>query len=185
MGPTPLGPARVDRDGHRIAVATRIATRLIALTIACAMLAGCAAMPRDRSDFRVEDQDFELIADASLKMIERSHHVDTFVAAADIDTRARAALKGLRPVIAPGSVPKSVDLALPDQYFVVERFTIEDSVALVEGQIGPITKAAEGKNLPGCGLRFSMAFFWEIKEWRSHSYKILDCAQLRSWTPVD
>jgi hypothetical protein len=166
-------------------VIIRIAAQAAAFAIVCAMFAGCAAMPRDRSDFHVEDQDFTLIADASLKMIERSHQVAIFVAAADIDPRARDALRRLRPVVAPGAVPQSPDLALPEEYFVIERFTIEDSVAMVEGQIGPITRAAEGKNLPGCGLRFSMAFFWEIKEWRSHSYKILDCAQVRSWTPVD
>lgn len=142
-------------------------------------------MPRDRSNFQVEDQDFGLIADAALKMIERTHHVAAFVVSADTDPRARSALRKLRQVVAPEAVPKPAELVLPDEYFVIERFTIENSVAMVEGQIGPITKAAEGRNLPGCGLRFSMAFFWEIKEWRSHSYKVLDCAQPRSWTPVD
>ena len=156
------------------------------MALACAFIAACAQLlPRDRSEFQVENQDFELIAEASLKMIERTHRVAAFVVPSDVDSRARKALQKLRPVVTPNELPKSSDLAVPDEYFVVEHFTIEDAVAQVEGQIGPITKAAEGKNLPGCGLCFSMAFFWEIKEWRSHSYKILDCAQTRSWTPVD
>lgn len=164
----------------------RFAARLVALALICALSAACGQLvPRDRSSFRVEDRDFDLIAGASLKMIERTHHVAAFVAASDIDPRARTALEKLRPLIRPGDLPGSSDLALPDEYFIVERFSIEDAVAQVEGQIGPITKAAEGRNVQGCGLRFSMAFFWEIDEWRSHSYKILDCAQIRSWTPVD
>jgi hypothetical protein len=158
---------------------------LALVALACAFIAACAQLvPRDRSDFRLEDQDFDLIADASLKMIERTHRVAAFVVPTQVDARARAALQKLRPVIRPTELQSS-DIALPAEYFIVEHFTIEDAVAQVEGQIGPITRTAEGKNLPGCGLRFSMAFYWEIKEWRSHSYKILDCAQMRSWTPVD
>jgi hypothetical protein len=157
-----------------------------AILSGCTLLSGCTQLvPRDRQQFKVEDQDFAIIADASLKLVERTRPVITFVVPPAADARARAALKKLRAVARPEDVPKATDYVLPEGYFIVERFDIEDGAANFEGELGPVTRAAEGKNLPGCGLRFSMAFYWEAKGWASHSYKILDCAKTRMWTPVD
>ena len=160
--------------------------RAAAILSGCALVSGCTQLiPRDRQQFEVEDQDFAIIADASLKLVERTRPVIMFVVPPATDARAQSALKKLRAIVRREDVPKSADYALPEGYFVVERFDIEDGAATFEGQLGPVTRAAEGKNLPGCGLRFSMAFYWEAKGWASHSYKILDCAKTRMWTPVD
>jgi hypothetical protein len=160
-------------------------TRAAPVLLGCTLIAACAQLiPRDTQNFKVEQQDFELIAEASIKLVERTSPVSTIVVTPGLDARVDTALKKLRPVVRSDDVQRSGEYVLPEDYFVVERFTIEDGVAQVDGEIGPITKAAEGRNIPGCGLRFSMVFFWETKAWASHSYKIIDCAKTRSWTPV-
>jgi len=157
-----------------------------ALIAGCAFLGACTQfVPRDAQNFKVDEQDFQLIADASIKIVERSKAVNTIVVRAELDRRALDAFRKLRPVVKLTEVQQTSELALPEGYFVIDRFSIDEDVAQFEGEIGPITQAAKGKNMPGCGLGFSMAFFWEINVWRSHSYKIVDCATTRSWTPVD
>lgn len=155
------------------------------LLLGAAVTACAQLVPRDSANFKVEDADFGLIAAAALRLVERTAPVTTIVVDTALDPRALAALKRLRPLIRRSEVPRSAELALPAGYFVVENFAIDDDTAMFEGQLGPVTRSAENKNLPGCGLRFSMAFYWQVTSWANHSYKILDCAKTRSWTPVD
>jgi len=157
-----------------------------ALLLLVAALCACAQLvPRDNAHFKVEDSDFGLIAAAGLRLVERTATVTTFVVDTGLDPRAAVALKRLRPVMRRSDVSSSAELALPDGYFVVENFAIEEETAMFEGQLGPVTRSAENRNLPGCGLRFSVAFYWQVTSWANHSYKIIDCAKTRSWTPVD
>jgi len=160
--------------------------RTVLLLLLVAALCACAQLvPRDSAHFKIEDSDFDLIGAAALRLVERTAPVTTFVADAGLDPRAAAALKRLRPVLRHPEIPRNAEFALPAGFFVVENFAIEDDTAMFEGQLGPVTRAAEDRNLPGCGLRFSVAFYWQVTSWANHSYKILDCARTRSWTPVD
>ena len=154
---------------------TALLLLLVAALCACAQL-----VPRDSAHFKVEDSDFSLVAAAALRLVERTAAVTTFVIDAGLDPRAVAALKRLRPVMRRNDVLPSAELALPDGYFVIENFSIEDDTAMFEGQLGPITRSAENRNLPGCGLRFSVAFYWQVTSWANHSYKVIDCAKTRS-----
>lgn len=159
--------------------------RTVALLLA-ATVAGCVQfVPRDPAHFKVADADFGLIAAAALRLVERTRPVTTIVIGADLDPRALIALRRLRPLARRADVPRTPELALPGGYFVVEAFGIDEDEALFEGQLGPVTREAEGKNVPGCGLRFAVAFYWELTSWANHSCKILDCAKTRSWTPID
>ena len=158
------------------------------LAIAAAgLLAGCAVVTsRSAQKFVATDADFGDIAGASLKFVERTAPVTTIVLPANVDPRARAALKRLRPLIRPDQIPASDIYKLPTGYFVVETFDIDaDGVASFEGQLGPVRQVPELPATDDCGIRFSIPFALEGNDWASHTLKKSVCWPKREWWPAD
>ena len=132
------------------------------------------------------------IATYSLKLIERTGPITTFVIPANLDAQARNALANLRPVIAVENMPSSGDYSQPKGYFLVQTFSTDETDAAFEGKLGPVLKAG----LPGyednCGTTFIIPFEAEDKEedkakikvWANHSYKFQVCSSSNVIVPV-
>jgi hypothetical protein len=151
------------------------------------LLIGCASLtPRSSQKFVVADSDFGDIAEASLKLVERTASVTTIVLPADADPRVRAALKRLRPVISADKIPPSETYKLPAGYFVVNTFDIDaDGVATFEGQLGPVRKVPEPPATDDCGTLFSIPFAQQGGDWASHTLKKSVCWPKREWWPAN
>jgi hypothetical protein len=129
--------------------------------------------------------DFELIAAASLKLIERQEAITTFVVPVDFDPMARNALTGLRPVIAPDRIPQSAEYRLPSGYFYLKTFRIDEDSADFEGVLGPALQSAVPGSADGCGTTFSIPLSLEKKDWAIHSYKTSVCSSTNQIIPVE
>lgn len=136
--------------------------------------------------------EFVEIATYSLKLIERTGPVTTFVVPANLDAQARNALANLRPVIAVENIPSSGDYIQPKGYFLVQTFSMDEMEAAFEGKLGPVLKPG----LPGyednCGTTFIIPFEAEdkvedkgkVKVWANHSYKFQVCSSTNVIVPV-
>lgn len=143
------------------------------------LLLGCAGLQRGK--LSIVDSDFELIAETSLKKIDPHHEI---VAPSDIDSRARKALAGLRPLIAPDHVPASNEWVLPQGYFLLQAFRVELDGAVFEGQLGPVARKLTKAALPDCGKIYSVPFFLNGADWFNPNYKVTTCDERRVWWPA-
>jgi hypothetical protein len=160
--------------------------RLLSIAAMCACVAACDGKVylRDRA-FEPGEGDYYQLAEAALKLVERSGPVNVIVVPASADPRARAALKHQRKVIPATELPKGPGVALPKGYFLLQTFTITEREALFEGKLGPVSTGLTAIGIPDCGLTFSVPFYFDGTDWSQPSYKILDCSQSRNWVPKD
>jgi len=183
------GCDRAQADSYFVISTTiqRVTMRLIAAIAAASLLAACVGTtPRSTQNFIATESDFADIAAMSLKFVERTAPVSTIVLPANIDPRARAALKRLRPLIAPDKVPASDTYKLPAGYFALQTLDIDaEGIATFEGQLGPVRKVPEPPATDDCGIRFSIPFALEGNDWASHTLKKSVCWPKREWWPVD
>jgi len=157
----------------------------LSFALCCALggfLLGCAGLQRGK--FSIVDRDFELIAETSLKKIDPHRDIIAIVTPSDIDPRARKALAGLRPLIAPDQVPASNESVLPQGYFLLQAFRVELDGAVFEGQLGPITRKLTKAALPDCGKIYSVPFFLNGTDWFNPNYKVTTCDERRVWWPA-
>ncbi|MEO6689343.1 MAG: hypothetical protein ABIS07_04065 [Dokdonella sp.] len=134
------------------------------------------------ADFHVTQQDFDSIARATFKLIDGRGDIGTIVAPADLDPRARKALKNVHPTVA---VPPGAANTLPGGYFLVTAFSVEEGEARLEGRLGPVTGLMTAANMPDCGKEYSVSFYIEGGDWVSHAFKAATCAESRHWVPLD
>lgn len=156
----------------------------LAAAVACT-IAGCNGeqlTARRMQDFEATQQDFEAIARAAFKIIDRNGEVTTIVLPKGLDPRAADALRHVHPAVA--SAPGAPG-TLPAGYFRVSEFTIEDGAAELSGQLGPVTGLMTAANMPDCGKGYSVSFYLEAGDWVSHAYKTTTCAESRHWIPLD
>jgi hypothetical protein len=133
----------------------------------------------------INDADYQLIAVATFKLIDPKGNIKVIVIPPDLDARRKDALKGIAKLITSSDDPDRQGYTLPADYFSLQTFSIEDGVATIEGQLGPVTGAITSVGLRDCGKIFNVGFYLEDGDWASHSYKIRTCDQLRVWWPVD
>lgn len=158
----------------------------LSIAIFCACVAACDGKVylHDRPH-ATDAGDYYQLAEAALKLVERRGPVSVIVVPADLDPRARAALKHQRKVISVADLPKNTGVALPKGYFLLQAFTITEREALFEGELGPVSSGLTAIGIPDCGLTFSVPFYLDGADWYQPSYKILDCSQSRNWVPKD
>lgn len=70
-------------------------------------------------------------------------------------------------------------------YFLVRKFSVEESAASLEGQLGPVTGLMTAANMPDCAKEYSVAFYIKGGDWLSHAYNVETCTESRRWTPID
>lgn len=160
-------------------------TRLAAAIAICCALAACNGTQLTAArmkDFEATQDDFDAIARAAFKIIDRAGDVSTIVVPKGLDPRAADALRRVHPTVA--SAPGAPG-TLPDGYFRVSAFSIEDGEAHLDGQLGPVTGLMTAANMPDCGKGYSVSFYIEAGDWVSHAYKTTTCAQSRHWVPLD
>ncbi|HEY2397250.1 MAG TPA: hypothetical protein VGH81_14910 [Rudaea sp.] len=153
--------------------------RTLAIISLICCVAGCANVGlREYQAFELRDSDYGLIARAAVKLVERIGPVSQFVVPPDLDRRALAALKQLRPVIPASRLPGAP--GLPAGFFLIETFSIEtDGLATFEGDLGPT--GCPG----GCGKNISIPYILQGDDWYNPSFKIVDYAQHREVIPVN
>ncbi len=150
------------------------------------LLTGCANLtPRSARNFQVIPEDYGSLAEASLKLIERTGPITTIVVPPGTDPQVRAALARLRPVVAADKMPKSDIYALPAGYLLLQSFTIEDGAAMFEGRVGPVRKVPLPPATADCGTNFAIPFALEGTDWASHTLKKSVCWPKREWWPKD
>lgn len=140
------------------------------------------ARPDDSKTF---DQDYHVIAVATFKLIDKKGEITTIVIPPGFDALRKNALKGIAKIVVSDDDPHRQGYTLPAGYFAMRTFTIEDGIATIIGQLGPVTATITSVGLPDCGKIYTAQFFLENGDWASHSYKVETCAQLREWWPVD
>lgn len=161
---------------------------LIALLTAM-LIAGCAHY-NYRPNFKVEDYDFYALAKVGLDKIDPDGRISTVAVPSGLDPRIRSAyerlkhLKRLTGVISASEIPQSPGYKLPPGYFRLEEFTIQNRIAEIKGQVGPVTRKMTGANMPDCGRIYTIIFTIESDDWVSHAYKVEQCDKSRHWTPV-
>ena len=150
------------------------------------LLAGCdGAQMRQTArmeHFEANDGDFRLIAKASFDMIDPKKSITTIIAPPELDPRALAALKTIAKVVPTDRVPADM---MPAGHFRVRTFSIDDGVAFLQGQLGPVTNAVTAAGLRDCGTIYTVPFELRGGDWASRTYKIETCAESRHWVPVD
>jgi hypothetical protein len=153
--------------------------RVLAGMVLSCCVAGCANVGlREYQPFEQRDSDYGLIARAAVKLVERLGPVSRFVVPPDLDRRALAALKQLRPVVPASQL--AGNHGLPEGSFLIETFSIQaDGLATFEGDLGPTGCAA------GCGKNISIPYILQGDDWYNPSFKIVDYAQHREVVPVD
>jgi hypothetical protein len=160
--------------------------RILFTALACATLAACNGatymQAKRMTDFQVTQHDFDAIAVVTFKQIDAHHGIETIVAPASLDPRARQALRNVRPVVAAAPGPQGT---LPAGYFLVREFSVDEGEAHLEGQLGPVTGLMTAANMPDCGKEYSIVFSIEGGDWVNHAYKMSTCAESRHWVPVD
>ena len=134
--------------------------------------------------FEVQDGDFRLIAKASLDLIDPKGSITTVVVSPQLDRRARTALKAVANVVVNDDQVAS-DGTLPARYFRVRTFTIDDGVAFIEGQLGPVTNTITPAGQRDCGRIYTIPIELIGGDWVSRSYKVETCAGGRDWVAVD
>ena len=151
---------------------------LAGMALFCCM-AGCANVGlREYQPFEERDSDYGLIARAAVKLVERIGPVSQFVVPPDLDRRALAALRQLRPVVPASRL--AGNQGLPAGFFLIETITIQgDGLATFEGDLGPT--GCPG----GCGKNISIPYILQGDDWYNPSFKIVDYAQHREVVPVD
>ena len=161
----------------------------VALVFLFCSLAGCngqaareARQSERMSNFEATQWDFDVIARAALKTIESKGEVTTIVVPEHMGPQALSALRHVHPIVT--SAP-DVAGTLPAGYFKVTAFTIEDGVARLDGQLGPVTGVMTAANMPDCGRIYSISYYLEGGDWISHAYKTSTCGESRNWTPLD
>ena len=158
--------------------------RLLGLAL---LLVGCdGAQIRQTArmeNFVAEDGDFRLIAKASFDLIDSKGSITTIVVPHSAERRVRAALKAVAKVIDEDQV--AADGTLPAGYFRVRTFTIEDGVAYLEGQLGPVTNAVTAAGMRDCGRIYTIPIVLRGGDWVSRSYKVETCNEGRNWVPTD
>lgn len=160
--------------------------RVVVVALLCVGLVACNGLQYQQAkrmkDFQVTQADFNSIAVAAFKLIDPKGDIETIVAPASLDPRARQALKNVHPVVAAAPGPANT---LPARYFLVREFIVDEGVANLDGQLGPVTGLMTAANLPDCGKEYTVAFAIEGADWVSHTYKVATCAESRHWVPVD
>ncbi|MFI4969476.1 MAG: hypothetical protein ACHP7D_04670 [Lysobacterales bacterium] len=160
--------------------------RVMIATFMCFGLVACNGLQyrqaKRMKDFQVTQDDFDSIAAATFKLIDTRRDIDTIVAPASLDLRARRALKRVHSIVAVAPGPAHT---LPAGYFLVRVFSVEEGEAHLDGQWGPATGLITAANMPDCGKEYSVAFHIEGGDWVSHAYKVETCAESRHWVPVD
>ncbi len=140
--------------------------RFIVAAFVCSSLAACNGVQSQQAkraaDFHVTQDDFDSIARVTFKLIDAKGDISTIVAPASLDPRARQALKDVHPTVAVAPGPANT---LPAGYFMVRKFSIEEGVARLEGQLGPVTGLMTAANMPDCGKEYSVAFYIEGGDW--------------------
>jgi hypothetical protein len=134
------------------------------------------------SNFEATQWDFDVISRAAMKTIEGQGEVTTIVVEGRLGPLALAALRRVHPVVATAPGPAGT---LPAGYFRVTTFTVEDGMAMLDGQLGPATGIMTAANMPDCGRTFSISYSLEGGDWVSHAYKTSTCSESRNWTPLD
>lgn len=161
---------------------------IVPLLLLC-LLVGCDGAKYRQSQHRenldATEEDYFSLAQASFKLIDPKGAITTIVVPAELDPRARAALKKIAKLVSPSQIPSSQDYLLPAGYFSLQTFSIEDGQSNIEGQLGPVTPSITAAGLPDCGKNYTVVFFLEGLDWVSHSYKITTCTESRHWVPVD
>lgn len=160
--------------------------RIPGFLVLCLVFAACdggAVRQASRmTNFEATQQDFDSIARDVFKKIDPSRNVIFIVVPAGIDPRARKALERVHHVVPAAPGPPDT---LPDGYFSVHTFTIEDGEAHIDGQLGPATGRMTSANMPDCGKNYSVAYYMEGGDWVSHGFKLRVCTESRHWTPLD
>jgi len=155
--------------------------------------AGCATTKYrckhdNKRDNCQREYDFYSIANFALKAIERIGPVKTFVVPPKLDIYARGALADLRPVIELENMPSSGEYSLPDGYFLVQVFSVDESIAEFDGRRGPVLRPGQPGSEDHCGTTFIMPFELEREDkrqvWASHSYKTKVCDSTHIIVPV-
>jgi hypothetical protein len=163
----------------------RLVLLAVAFVVLCHALAGCNGTEltaRRMQNFEATQDDFDAIARAAFRIIESKGDVTTIVVPSGLDPRAASALRRVHPTVA--SAPGAPG-TLPDGYFRVSAFSIEDGEAHLDGQLGPVTGLMTAANMPDCGKGYSVSFYIEAGDWVSHAYKTTTCAESRHWIPLD
>ena len=136
--------------------------------------------------FQVTAEDFNDVAETSLKLIDPQGNITMLVVPPGLDSRALAALRRVKPV-----QPASPELAerLPAGFFAIRSFSIGlkdgEPEASLEGQLGPATNGKTVDDMPDCGKIYTVVYVLTGGNWYSPSYKIVDCKESRHWVPVD
>ena len=151
------------------------------------LIAGCdGAQLRQTArmqHFEANENDFRLIAKTSFEMIDPKASITTIIVPPELEPRAVAALKTIAKVLPADRT--SADMTMPAGYFRMRAFSIEDGVAFIEGQLGPVTNAMTPAGLRDCGTIFTVPFELRGGDWVSRTRKIETCAASRHWVAVD
>ena len=140
-----------------------------------------------KRDFPINANDFISIANRAFELIDPKGTISTIVVPSGLDPRARAALAKMKPLVSAPKVPQSGQYTLPAAFFSVTTFSIsvEDGIAIFEGQLGPVSRAMTAANMPDCGKTYTVEFYLDGDDWVSHAFKMGTCAESRQWTPIE
>jgi len=169
-----------------MATRARWIARVVAGTVLCCALPGCdggkVRQIERMHDFEATQQDFDAIARAAFRLIETKGEVTTIVVPKGLGVRALDALRRVHPTV---TTSPGAPSTLPDGYFRVTAFDIEDGAAHLDGQLGPATGLMTAAHMPDCGKGLSVSFYLDGGDWVSHAYKTTTCSESRHWVPVD
>ncbi len=138
--------------------------------------------PRDQKNFKVQTDDYFMIAHEVMKQLERTRGISVIAVPNDMKPDAVAALKAQRKVVPRAALPAK---SFPRDVLAMRDFTIDDDgIANFEGEISTDAQDAMGGKAD-CGMIFAVRFQLVGSDWHSDSYKLTDCTQQRVWWPSD
>jgi hypothetical protein len=157
--------------------------RIIVCAYLTVALVACSDLtPRDQKKFKVQSEDYFMIAHEVMKQLERTRGISVIAVPNDMNPDAVAALKAQRKVVPRESLPAT---SFPRDVLALRDFSIdEDGIANFEGEISTDAQDAM-KGKADCGMIFAVRFQLIGSDWHSDSYKLTDCTQQRVWWPVD
>jgi len=155
---------------------------ILFVCMAIALTACSNLTPRDQKNFKVEPDDYAMIAREALKQLERTRPISVIAVPKNMNADARAGLKAQRKIVTRESLPSR---AIPRDMLAMREFSIdEEGFAVFEGEISTDAQDAM-KGSAECGLIFDVRFQIVGSDWHSDSYKLTDCTQERVWWPSD
>lgn len=171
-----------------VEVAIRSLTRGLLSALMVSLIAACSGemyAKKRMANFRADQTDFDQLAIGAFKIVDPTGSIHTIAVPPGFDPRASLALRHVAKVVPSTSVPRSKDVLLPAGYFEMKEFSVEDGVAMIEGQLGPVTNALTAANIPDCGKIYTVVYELEGADWVSHSHRIETCTESRHWVPID